>query len=436
MKRLKWKYATILTNTLSRQIGSGLRVLFCISLDTVKRLTPPIIKSFIKSFIKNAGNEIQSVQVWAEKCRTEWALKSILRAHRGCKGIVVLPPLIDWDWMKQRPHHLLQEFARAGYLVFFCSPQVETDRFRRFRRVEASLYLCSTAEVLQSHLDAPIVLATCPDHLEEVRRFKRPRVIYDHLDDLRVHCNSDVINYAAIAQHEELLRIAEVVSVTAERLYARIRQIRPDAVLCPNGVHYDHFALGAAPPMPSDLKALVASDKPIVGYYGALAKWLDYALIKSVAKQCPHYQFVFIGPDYDGSFKEQNLTETENLHWLGEKKYEELPGYVHYFNVATIPFVINEITQCASPIKLFEYLAAGKPIVATDLPECRKYRGVLLARNNTEFVAQLDTAIKVSDDPEYRKILAEEARANAWRSRFELIESQLNQRPKPQVRTA
>ena len=133
-----------------------------------------------------------------------------------------------------------------------------------------------------------------------------------------------------------------------------------------------------------------------------------------------------IGPNYDKSLNKNRLTRAKNVHWLGEKKYEELPAYVRHFDVATIPFVINEITLSTSPVKLFEYMAAGKPIVATDLPECRKYRSVLLARDKAEFAAQLAAAIELAGNAEYRKTLFEEARANTWRSRFEQIEARLN----------
>jgi glycosyltransferase involved in cell wall biosynthesis len=327
--------------------------------------------------------------------------------------------------MKQRPHHLIAEFAKAGYLVFFCSPQTQTDSFRGFKKAADHLYLCSYPEILSAGLERPIVFATNPGHLGEVRAFKNPRVIYDHLDDLRVHCAGNKVDRLAIERHEELLRIAEIVCVTAERLHDRVLAARPDAILCPNGVHYDHFALRREPSIPADLVRIIASGKPIVGYYGALAKWFDYELVKWLANRCPQYEFVLIGTNYDHSLSKQSLHRFENLHWLGEKKYEELPAYAHYFDVATIPFVINEITLSTSPVKLFEYMAAGKPIVTTDLPECRKYRSVLLARDREEFAAQLGKAIELAGDADYRETLSEEAHANTWRSRFERIDAYL-----------
>ncbi len=395
---------------------------------TITRLVPAWSRPYLKCVENKVRDTIAylgGAKSHLGRAKSARTLQSILDAHQARRGIVVLPPLIDWDWMKQRPHHLLTEFAQAGYLVFHCSPQTRADRVRGFQQVGESLYLCSSVKVLQRHLECPIVLATCPGHAKEVQKFNNPRVIYDHLDDLRVHCAGNKITANAITQHEELLRTAEVVCVTAEHLYMQARAIRPDAVLCPNGVHYDHFALAVAPQIPHDLKKLVADGRPIVGYYGALAKWFDYDLLAWVAHRCPQYQFVLIGPDYDRSLDQRRLSASENVHWLGEKKYEALPAYAYHFTVATIPFLINEITECTSPIKLFEYMAAGKPIVSTDLPECRKYRSVLRARTAAAFAVQLDTAITLGRDPQYRNILAEEARANTWRARFELIEGQL-----------
>ncbi len=411
-----------MSRTLKHSLGAAFRGVATRSRAAIRMLVP----ATLRPYARRAEDQVRRTLARVDRHARVRALRSILNVCGGRKGIVVLPPLVNWDWMKQRPHHLLGEFARAGYLVFFCSPQTRADRFRGFQRVAESLYLCSCPEVLNQHLQSPIVLATCPGHLEHVQKFKQPRVIYDHLDDLRVHCEGNRITGAAIAQHEALLRMAEVVCTTAERLYMRVQAIRPDAILCPNGVHYDDFALNAVPQVPDDLKTLVADGRPIVGYYGALAKWFDYGLLTLVAERCPQYHFVLIGPNYDGSLDRRLLAKIHNLHWLGEKKYEALPEYAYYFGVATIPFLINEITQCTSPVKLFEYMAAGKPIVTTDLPECRKYRSVFRASNAAEFVAQLDTAIKRGSDPQYREILLAEARANTWRARFELIEARLN----------
>ena len=109
------------------------------------------------------------------------------------------------------------------------------------------------------------------------------------------------------------------------------------------------------------------------------------------------------------------------MHWLGQKQYEDLPAYLHYFSVATIPFIINDITKSSSPVKLFEYMAGGKPIVTTDMPECREYPCVMVARNAPEYVAMLDEAACRGGWESYRQSLDRNAQANTWRARAEQI---------------
>jgi glycosyltransferase involved in cell wall biosynthesis len=127
-----------------------------------------------------------------------------------------------------------------------------------------------------------------------------------------------------------------------------------------------------------------------------------------------------------------NLLALPNIHWLGPREYSELPDYLRYFTVATIPFLINNITLATSPIKLFEYMAAGKPIVTSDLPECRKYPGIFIAHNPKEYVDHLDKALLLTQDADYIQQLYQTARENTWEVRVSQIAAALEpyQHPK------
>jgi glycosyltransferase involved in cell wall biosynthesis len=354
-------------------------------------------------------------------------VQQLLKAHPECKGVVIQLPVVDWNWMKQRPHHLSSEFARAGYLTLFCTPQVRGDVISGVRQIGERLYLCSNVRMLR-RVSQPYVLATYPGHWREVRKLCRPRLIYDNLDDLQVHYGGGKITGDVLRQHQELLEEAEVVLATAGFLHDKVLPVRPDAILCPNGVDVGHFALISTPPVPKDLRPIQESGHPIIGYYGALAEWFDYELLAAAARRLPEYEFVLIGPNYDSSLFLHDLREISNVHWLGEKQYEVLPQYAHFFTVATIPFLINEITRCTSPVKLFEYLAAGKQIVTTDLPECRKFEGVLIAHDVFEYVEHLRVAVSRASNATYRQKLLQQARANSWQARFALIEQRLSER--------
>jgi glycosyltransferase involved in cell wall biosynthesis len=196
---------------------------------------------------------------------------------------------------------------------------------------------------------------------------------------------------------------------------------------------YEHFAKAARGEFsspPSDMQAILSKSNPVIGYYGALARWFDYDLLKSVASLRSEYQFVLIGPDYDGTLELSGIPNGGNIHWLGVKPYDELPHYLQYFDVATIPFIINEITHATSPLKLFEYMAGEKPIVITPMQESMHYPGVLVGENSLLFAQQLDLALQLRQDQGYLSQLRQTALANTWEQRAEEILSAIENKPR------
>lgn len=352
------------------------------------------------------------------------SMAEILAAHPDRRGVVVHPSIVDWGWMKQRPHHLMLQFARAGYIVFFCPPQTRSDLVPQFDAVAERLYLCANIEWLYE-LPRPLVFVTKPQDLPLVERFRDPRVIYDVLDDLAVHSPTGRATERDRAQHHALLRKAAVVCATATHLLEEARAVRDDVLLCPNAVDFDHFHLEHEPPAPPDLAARCDGARPIIGYCGALAPWFDFRLLFEAARRRPDYDFILIGPDYEDAWRQHAPSAPPNIHWLGEKRFDDLPEYYAGFGVATIPFRVNEITRATSPIKLFEYMAAGKPIVTTPLPECERQPQVLIGDTPELFAARLDEALALSRDRAFCAALVATARDNDWSARFAALEARL-----------
>jgi len=220
--------------------------------------------------------------------------------------------------------------------------------------------------------------------------------------------------------------MADLVLTTATSLWEKIKEVREDALLIPNGVYSHDFEMKSPPSPPKDLKRILEKGRRIVGYYGALSEWFDYDLINDVARACKGYDFVLIGPNYDGSIRQ--LLKTDNLFWLGSKEYKDLKNYLYFFDVAIIPFKVNTITHSTSPIKLFEYMAGGKPVVTTDLKECRRYRSVYLAKDKEDFISKIGMALKRRDDPVYMRLLKQEAEENSWQSRVEIVIRELQKK--------
>ena len=131
--------------------------------------------------------------------------------------------------------------------------------------------------------------------------------------------------------------------------------------------------------------------------------------------------FLLLGPDHDGTLKQSGIASQPNIIWLGPRPHSIVPQYLRYFDVATIPFKVNNITLSTSPIKLFEYLAAGKPVVTTAMPECRKHEGALVAESYAEFVAHIDRALDLRNDPTLQARIQKEAQRNTWKARVEQI---------------
>ncbi len=205
---------------------------------------------------------------------------------------------------------------------------------------------------------------------------------------------------------------------SAMDLLAELKVERPDAVLVPNGVDYDHFARPSVEP--ADI-AHLGGRGPIVGYYGALAEWFDYDLLDYAAQALPVADFLLIGPDYDGTAGKAGVMARDNVHWIGARPYADLPGYLARFDVATIPFVVNDVTNAVSPLKLFEYMAGGKPVVTTPLRECARYRVVQIGDGSDGYVEALRTAFELARDPTHVARLRRTARANTWEARARTI---------------
>ena len=363
---------------------------------------------------------------WAKvtlQSRLDRRLKDILAAHASTKGIVVFVPTITWKTtLFQRPQQMALALARKDYLTFLCEPDWSPYFAGEFHQVNENLYVSGVVPwKIFRQLQSPIVFILAYNR-RYLNRFDHPRVIYEYIDEL------EVLPYELEPMqrdHDELVRSADVVVATAGRLYQRIRPVRPDALLSPNAVD-DTFirkVIQATHEPPGEIADFVRQGRPIIGYYGALAEWFDYDLVAQAARARPDYVFLLIGPDYEnkGYIGRSRILEIPNVRWLGWRPYPDLPCYLRYFDVATIPFKLNDITHATSPIKLFEYMTAGKPVVTTALQECQKYPEVLIAHDEDEFVAKLDEALKLRDDAAYQQTLDRLVRQNTWDIRVDAI---------------
>ena len=179
----------------------------------------------------------------------------------------------------------------------------------------------------------------------------------------------------------------------------------------------------------TDMVNIVSRDLPIIGYYGALARWLDFDLIRYAADELSgEAQFVFIGPRYDREFDQSGIEDIANVHVIPPVPYRDLPAYLEKFTVATIPFVVSELTNSVSPLKLFEYMAGGKQIVTTAMKECLQYEGLLIAYRPEEYVEKVREAIQLAGNANYIQMIKRLGLENSWMSKANHLADEIEKR--------
>ena len=180
-----------------------------------------------------------------------------------------------------------------------------------------------------------------------------------------------------------------------------------------NGVDYDFFKkLDQNFKFEKEFLDIINNGKINICYYGALAKWFDYELIKKIAKS-NKYNVILFGIKYDEAY-DNYISDEKNIYFMGPRDYKILKNYASKCDILIIPFLLNDITKSTSPVKIFEYMALHKPIVTTDLQECRKYKSVLIGKNHQDFLQKLDEAYNKKDNKDYIKLLDKEAQENDW----------------------
>ncbi len=178
----------------------------------------------------------------------------------------------------------------------------------------------------------------------------------------------------------------------------------------PNGCDLRHFEPQGSPEKPHEL---ANHHGPVITYSGAWAKWVDKELVSKIADRFPNALVAVIGVEF-GATVDRNIP---NLRYFGYKSYSDLPRYLQSSTVCIIPFLIREITVATNPIKMYEYLASGKPVVSTDLPEARGVPGVRIGKTHDEFLEQIDRILNGTqpfDKEEVNRWLM----CHTWEERF------------------
>lgn len=269
----------------------------------------------------------------------------------------------------------------------------------------------------------PILWLLRPNMQDVIGRLGEKLVIYHIVDQYAAYEAefTDVYGLDRRSSVEEseraMLAQADLVFVTSKSLLEEKKKYNPNTFWVPNGVDYCAFAAGRGA-LPDDVAPL---PRPIVGYVGAINEKLDYELLRKVALELP-VTLLLVGPvhlrlDFSGLAGLQ-LT---NVHFLGGKPVEEVPAYVGACDVCLMPYKLNEWTAHINPLKLYEYLAAGKPIVSTAIPAIEGFEHVIrIASNGDEFCQQVRCALNENSE-DLAALRMQVAAQNTWDARVDKL---------------
>jgi glycosyltransferase involved in cell wall biosynthesis/GT2 family glycosyltransferase len=354
---------------------------------------------------------------------------------------VICFSIIDWEFRYQRPQQMMSQFASHGHRVFYIritqfNPPGAEPRVTVTAIKENIFEVTLTADgqpniysdvITGAHLDeliaaldelrrqygiaealSYVMIASWGDVAIKARERWGWQVLYDCMDEWEGFPN---IGRSLIEMEARLIAASDLTVTTAQRLYDKWNKRGRRVVLARNGVDYEFYRQQLRS------NALLSKAKhPVIGYYGAIAAWFDLDLMYDVAAGRPEYTFVLIGGVFDVDVS--RLEALPNVRFLGQQPYEQMPKYLYHFDACMIPFQINHITEATDPVKLYEYLSGGKPVVSVALPEIERFQDLLyIARGPDDFVAKLDQAVK-ENDPDMVKRRKRFAAKQTWNIRY------------------
>ena len=292
----------------------------------------------------------------------------------------ILKKLTDFVRGNRQVHDRIYVYSPLA-IPFLSSPLA-----RRINRTALAWSLRRECRKLGFH--NPITWTFVPASSDVAGSLGERSVIYHCVDEFSEFTGTD--KAAILEMEQRLMEKSKCVIVSSARLYETKNRYNPKTFLVRHGVDIEHFRRACDPKLavPEEMKRL---KRPVIGFFGLIADWVDLDTVKFLAESRPQWNFAMIGKiDTDVS----PLASLGNVHFLGQKSYDQLPGYTKAFDVAILPFVMNELTLAANPLKLREYLAAGLPVVSTAIPEALKLTHLLrTASSKAEFLAQIEDII-------------------------------------------
>ncbi len=349
--------------------------------------------------------------------------------------------VIDWHFRHQRPQQLAQALAASGRRVFYVSANLVDDARPGFQHetLDADQRLFQVKLFAQG---APVIYTSAPgpDTTRQLRGsigevmawansrqivslvqhpfwhdiacvLPNSRVIYDCMDHHEGFGNTAS---AVLALERALMRNADLTVTTSAWLDQIVAEHAPHRALIRNAGEFTHFARKPA------VTYVDPQGRRVIGYYGAIAEWFDLDLVEALAQRFADCCVLLIGDDTVDA--KGRLAHLPNVCMTGEVPYAELPKYLHAFDVCLLPFKVIPLTLATNPVKVYEYLSAGKPVVSVDLPEMQQFGELVRVASDTEgFLAAVADLVGQPDSGAAVALRQAFAMEQTWRHRADAL---------------
>jgi UDP-galactopyranose mutase len=334
-----------------------------------------------------------------------------VRLHAPTPPDIVVLTHLRWDFVFQRPQHLLTRCARLHRVFVIEEPLFDDGKARldistkpqgvevvvprlpkRLSKDAAARAQSSLIEefLRERGIDQYVLWYYTPMAITFTRGLTPRAVVYDCMDELSAFAGAPP---EMEARERELLARADVVFTGGHALFESKRHRHPNVHAFPSSVDVGHFARARACQADPDDQAAIPH--PRLGFFGVVDERMDLDLLREVAAMRPDWHLVLVGPVV--KIDPALLPHADNIHYLGPKPYDELPAYLAGWDVALLPFARNDATRFISPTKTPEYLAAGKPVVSTSIRDVVRPYGVQglarIADEPSDFVAAVAAAL-------------------------------------------
>lgn len=362
--------------------------------------------------------------------RMENQLNKIRETHKG-KTLYVFPlPSCPWGYMFQRPQQLARGLARKGNVVFYMVdtsfPHGPDWYVRGISEIESNVYLVNDNN--KGKLFAKVfseeelnIWQYWPHQLDLIKEWNiilnKTIKIYDCIDHIETF-----LSYPNIK--DDFLKSimdADILLASAKNIQKDLMKIREDCLYIPNGVNFNDF-VGFTGHKWEGLEKIKSESKTIIGYYGAIAEWFDFKTIEYIANKNPNWTILLVGEIYPTVLeKVKEFERYKNVKFLDRVDYKYIPQLLSIFDVAILPFRLNNITLSTSPVKIFEYVAGGKPVVSSPLPEVIDIDGIFIGNDSIEFNRLVSVALSQKDNKEFSTEMRQIAQENTWDKRIETV---------------